>query len=55
MPQAPRIPARFLVRIEEFLAEVATGRWPGGGQVLLNVSPQGVVTSIEAKGRDDGR
>jgi hypothetical protein len=45
------IPDRFRQEIERFIAEVQSGRWPGGGQVLMNISPQGVVTSIEAKGR----
>jgi len=47
------IPPRLWKRLEKFLADVRAGDWPGGGQIVLNVSPQGVVTSIEAKGRDD--
>ena len=49
------IPDRFVRRIEEFLASVRAGGWAGGGQVLLNVSPQAIVTSVEIKGRDEIR
>ena len=45
------IPGRFQQQIEAFIQEVRDGKWPGGGQMGLNVSPQGVVTSMEAKGR----
>ena len=51
----PLIPPRLWDRLEKFLLSVRAGEWPGGGQVILNVSPQGVVTSLEAKGRDNNR
>ena len=51
----PPIPARFWERLLAFLALARAGEFPGGGQVVLNVSPTGRVTSIEWKGRDDGR
>lgn len=53
MPDCP-IPPRLWARLVAFLSDMRTGRWPGGGQITLNVSGQGVVTSIEVKGRDGG-
>lgn len=49
------IPPRLWSRLQKFLADVRAGEWSGGGQIVLNVSPEGEVTSLEAKGRDDNR
>lgn len=48
----PPIPPRLWQTLIAFLSDVRAGKWPGGAQVTLNVSGQGIVTSLEAKGRD---
>ena len=52
----PPIPDRFWRRLLKVLALAEAGEFPGGGQIVLNISPTtGRVTSFEWKGRDDGR
>lgn len=50
-----QIPTAIWLRLREVLAEVEAGRWNGGVQIVLNVSPCGRVTSLEAKGRLENR
>jgi hypothetical protein len=50
VPDPGPIPEAILARIRAFVASVPRD-WPGGAQVTLNISPQGVVTSCEMKGR----
>mgnify|MGYP001617185826 CR=1 FL=1 len=49
------IPEPLWLRLQETLAAVRAGAWNGGAQIVLNVSPQGVVTSLEVKCRLEGR
>ena len=49
------LPPAFWVRLQETLAAIRAGTWNGGAQVVLNISPQGVITSMEVKTRLEGR
>lgn len=52
---ADLIPPQIWAGLRAFVDEIKAGRWNGGGQVLLNISPEGEVTSMEAKGRLENR
>lgn len=51
MAERPIIPSRHEGAIRAFIEAIRGGAWNKGGQIVLNVSPQGDVTSVECKGR----
>jgi hypothetical protein len=47
----PVIPEKLWCHLKSFVGEIRDGRWSGGAQIVLNVSPSGQVTSLEVKAR----
>lgn len=47
----PPIPAHIWQAMREFLDAVQRGTWNKGGQIVLTVSPQGVVSACEVRGK----
>lgn len=50
MPEQQPIPPHIWRRIREFL-EAVPENWPGGAEIVLKVSKQGIVTACTCQGR----